>query len=55
MLAALPASAAGTVTDAMAQAAPTYEQKLSWILRLEDQRLLHDPLQPAPTAQETAP
>src|SRR5512132_2556260 len=28
----------------------TYEQKLAWIVRLEDQRVLHDP-QPAPPPQ----
>jgi HEAT repeat protein/cyclophilin family peptidyl-prolyl cis-trans isomerase len=27
---------------------PTFEQKMAWILRLEDQRMLRDPLAPAP-------
>ena len=35
-----------------APAGPTYEQKMAWILRLEDQRVLRDP---APTAAPPAP
>jgi HEAT repeat protein/cyclophilin family peptidyl-prolyl cis-trans isomerase len=30
--------------------APTYEQKLAWILRLEDRRVLRDPAPPVPVA-----
>jgi cyclophilin family peptidyl-prolyl cis-trans isomerase/HEAT repeat protein len=29
-------------------AGPTFEQKMAWILRLEDQRMLRDPVAPAP-------
>jgi len=38
-----------------APAGPPYEQKLSWILRLEDQRLLRDPLPPPPPPAPPAP
>jgi HEAT repeat protein/cyclophilin family peptidyl-prolyl cis-trans isomerase len=31
-------------------AGPSYEQKMGWILRLEDQRVLHDPAPPAAPA-----
>jgi cyclophilin family peptidyl-prolyl cis-trans isomerase/HEAT repeat protein len=31
-----------------APAGPTFEQKMAWIVRLEDQRILHDPLPPPP-------
>ncbi|HZT75068.1 MAG TPA: HEAT repeat domain-containing protein [Vicinamibacterales bacterium] len=31
-------------------AGPTFEQKMSWILRLEDQRMLRDPTPPPPPA-----
>jgi HEAT repeat protein len=31
-------------------AGPTFEQKMTWILRLEDQRMLRDPAPPAPPA-----
>src|SRR5581483_2027207 len=31
-------------------AGPTFEQKMSWILRLEDQRMLRDPAPPTPPA-----
>jgi len=33
---------------------PSFEQKMSWILRLEDQRILHDPT-PTPHATATPP
>ena len=33
-----------------APAGPPFEQKMSWILRLEDQRMLRDPTPPAPPA-----
>ena len=33
-------------------AGPTFEQKMAWILRLEDQRVLRDP---APQARDNAP
>ena len=34
---------------------PTYEQKMGWILRLEDQRVLRDPAPPAPPPPEPVP
>jgi HEAT repeat protein len=34
-------------------AGPSYEQKLAWILRLEDQRMLRDPVQQPVAAPET--
>jgi len=48
--AAVPASAqpAGPVT------APSYEQKLAWMLRLEDQRILRDPPPPVSTTPPAA-
>ena len=33
-------------------AGPTFEQKMAWILRLEDQRVLRDPAPPVPPAPE---
>ena len=46
---------AGVATPTAAQQAqpvapPTYEQKLAWMLRLEDQRILRDPVPIAPPA-----
>jgi HEAT repeat protein/cyclophilin family peptidyl-prolyl cis-trans isomerase len=34
---------------------PTYEQKMAWILRLEDQRMLRDPAPPAPAPPPAPP
>ena len=39
------ASAAPVTWAATPVAGPSYEQKLAWILRLEDQRMLRDPVQ----------
>ena len=36
-------------------AGPTFEQKMAWILRLEDQRVLRDPAAPAPPAPPPLP
>jgi cyclophilin family peptidyl-prolyl cis-trans isomerase/HEAT repeat protein len=36
-------------------AGPTFEQKMAWILRLEDQRMLRDPPVPAPPPPPPAP
>src|SRR5262249_41387241 len=35
--------------------APTFEQKMTWILRLEDQRALRDPAPPPPPPPPPAP
>jgi HEAT repeat protein/cyclophilin family peptidyl-prolyl cis-trans isomerase len=43
------ASAPPAPAPVLAPAGPPFEQKMSWILRLEDQRVLRDPA-PAPTA-----
>jgi HEAT repeat protein/cyclophilin family peptidyl-prolyl cis-trans isomerase len=45
------ASAPPAASPAAPPPAPvvTYEQKIAWILRLEDQRVLRDPVAPAPT------
>jgi HEAT repeat protein/cyclophilin family peptidyl-prolyl cis-trans isomerase len=40
------ASAPPPITQPAAPAAPTFEQKMAWILRLEDQRVLRDPTSP---------
>ncbi|MCX6545466.1 MAG: HEAT repeat domain-containing protein [Acidobacteria bacterium] len=50
-MAAVPASA----QPAGPLAPPTYEQKLAWMLRLEDQRILRDPPPPAPAAPAPPP
>jgi HEAT repeat protein/cyclophilin family peptidyl-prolyl cis-trans isomerase len=39
---------APVVPPATRPAGPPFEQKMSWILRLEDQRVLHDPAPPLP-------
>ena len=44
--ASAPPAAAKTPTPA----GPTFEQKMAWILRLEDQRVLHDPAPAVPPA-----
>jgi len=48
----LATASAAPVTWAATPAGPTYEQKLAWILRLEDQRMLRDPVQqPVPVPE----
>src|SRR3954469_3295396 len=52
MLALGAAACATTTTQAVLPAAtpapPTFEQKMSWMLRLEDQRVLRDPASAVP-------
>src|SRR5450759_5994606 len=40
-------SGCASVPPAPSAPVVTYEQKLGWILRLEDQRVLHDPVAPS--------
>ena len=56
-LAAIVAGAAQCATVPVLPPLPTFEEKLSWILRLEDQRVLRDPIPappPDPVLQEPA-
>ena len=55
-LVAIVAGAAQCATVPVSPPLPTFEEKLSWILRLEDQRVLRDPIPappPDPVLQET--
>ncbi|MGE0705902.1 MAG: HEAT repeat domain-containing protein [Vicinamibacterales bacterium] len=47
-------SACASTPDAAPDAAASYEQKLAWILRLEDQRILRDPPSAAPSVPPAA-
>ena len=56
-LVAIVAGAAQCATVPVLPPLPTFEEKLSWILRLEDQRVLRDPIPappPDPVLQEPA-
>jgi HEAT repeat protein/cyclophilin family peptidyl-prolyl cis-trans isomerase len=56
VLAAAACKSVPVVPPATKPAGPPFEQKMSWILRLEDQRLLHDPVPPpAPPPPPPAP
>jgi HEAT repeat protein/cyclophilin family peptidyl-prolyl cis-trans isomerase len=49
------APAKGPATRAAVPEGPSFEQKMSWMLRLEDQRVLRDPAPIAPPAPPPAP
>jgi HEAT repeat protein/cyclophilin family peptidyl-prolyl cis-trans isomerase len=55
MAAAGCASAPPAARAPVAAAGPSFDQKVSWILRLEDQRVLRDPPPPAPPAAPLPP
>ncbi|MGE5246672.1 MAG: HEAT repeat domain-containing protein [Betaproteobacteria bacterium] len=44
------AAACASAPPAQGPPAPTFDQKMAWILRLEDQRILRDPQPPTPPA-----
>jgi HEAT repeat protein/cyclophilin family peptidyl-prolyl cis-trans isomerase len=54
LLCAACASAPPAPAAAPAPPGPSFEQKMSWILRLEDQRVLHDPAPQVPPAPPVA-
>src|SRR5579862_3454093 len=49
------ASAPPVPATARPTAGPTYDQKLSWMLRLEDERVLRDPAPPVPEPPPVEP
>jgi hypothetical protein len=55
LLGAACASAPPAPPKAAVPAGPPFEQKMAWILRLEDQRMLRDPAPPPPPAAPVVP
>jgi len=54
-LAASACASAPPVTAVKVAAGPSFEQKMAWILRLEDQRMLRDPAPPVPVPAPPLP